>query len=283
MTAIKDYINYWDKWHCDWHSKTKITPFQKNKILNCWDIPDEKINKYFNPYPIWRYFPEPYWCNPYSENVAVFLNLNPGGGGDCQDVLSVNLASSILYNTYSAQKFYSRTVEQLSKNLCYVTSNWFDRKRVNWLNKLMNCSNSNIENKYSIDNIFCADLIPWHTPTFNSKIEKYIIAHKTQIFDHVIKPITSISQQATLKGLVFAKGRTTNSILTQLIGQPTKQYKNGKFEINLFNFNNAVILVFVGGQGMSLPNPCEKKYQSENKNTKMSVSEIINKLKDGNT
>jgi hypothetical protein len=61
------------------------------------------------------------------------------------------------------------------------------------------------------------------------------------------------------------------------------QYKNGKFEIYLFEHNKATIIIFVGGQGMSLPNPCEKKYQGENNNTIMSVSEIINKLKNENS
>jgi hypothetical protein len=279
MTAIDNYVKYWDDWHEEWYSNALTSPPTVGKVKE-WITP---IDNGGNENPIWQYFPEPYWGNPYSENVAVFLNLNPGGGGDCQDVLSVNQPSSILYNTYSTNKLYSRTVEQLSKNLCYVTTNWFDRKRVNWLKKLMNCSSSNIENKYSIDNIFCADLIPWHTPTFNKKNEKYIIKHKEQIFDHVIKSITSISQQATLKGLVFAKGRATNSILLQLIGKPTKQYKNGKFEINLFNYNNAVILVFVGGQGMLLPNPCNKNYILDSNKNKVSINDIVQQIQSDKT
>jgi len=217
------------------------------------------------------------------KTLLFFLNLNPGGGGDCQDEKSANRASSILYNTYSTNKVYSKTVEQLSNNLCYATTNWFDKKRVNWLNKLMNCTSPNIVNKYSIDNILCADLIPWHTPTFNNKIEKYVIAHKQQIFDYVINPIISIRQQATLKGLVFAKGRAIERILLQLIGKPIQQYKNGKFEINIFKHNDAFIVVFVGGQGMYLPNPCNKKYLSENNtegNILLSVAEIIKTITD---
>jgi hypothetical protein len=273
-SAIKDFIEYWDNWHREWYTNSLTTPPNLAPIKE-WITP---IDKGGNESPMWQYFPEPYWGNPYAEElVSVFLNLNPGGGGDCQDVLSINKPSSILYNTYGTNKFYSKTIEQLSRNLCYTTTNWFDRKRSNWINKLMN-GNNNSENKYSVANILCADLIPWHTHTVNSTINKYIENNKKCILYYVIKPITSISQQATLKGLVFARGKNTKKMLASLNIKQTKQYKNGKFEINLFNYNNAVILVFVGGQGMYLPNPDDKKYSSDS-NVKLSISDIVISLK----
>jgi len=265
--AIKNFIEYWDDWHSEWFKNIKDRP---DKIRD-WKIPYEKGD---NENSICYYFPEPYWGNPYSDEiVAVFLNLNPGGGGECQDIKSDNKSTSNLYSIYSTSYLYSKTIEQLSSNLCYNTTNWFDKKRVRWLSKLFSCNSANYQNKFTVCNILCADLIPWHTPTFNSKIEKYVIEHRQQIFDYVIKPITIISQQATLKGFVFAKGRATEKILSKIIGVPI-QYKNGKFEINLFNYGGAVIIVFVGGQGMYLPNPCEKKYQDENM-VKLSVYEIL--------
>lgn len=284
MDIINEYVTYWDKWHKRWYSSALKEQFKNNSVYN-WPIPIEKKDNYFNPNPIWRYFPEPFWGKPSNNNLtAVFLNINPGGGGDCQDILSKDISKSILFATYKKnRKTYSSTVEHLSKNLCYLTSNWFERKRVVWLKKLLNCNNTGIEIKCTLENILCADLIPWHTPNVNSIIKQYITNNSKLIFDRVINPITSISHLATFKGLVFAKGKDTKEMFITLNVKQVKQYKNGKFEINLFEHNKATILIFVGGQGMSLPNPCEKKYQSENNNTLMSVSEIINKLKDGNT
>lgn len=282
MTELNKYFEYWDKWHKRWHASALKEIFKNNYVCD-WPLPIEKNEKYINPNPIWRYFPEPFWGKPLNENLtAVFLNINPGGGGDCQDILSKNISKSILYNVYAKnRKKYSRTVEHLSKNLCYHTSNWFERKRVVWLKKLLNCNKTEIE--CTLENILCADLIPWHTPNVNSVIKKYITDNSKLIFDRVIDPITSISRLATFKGLVFAKGKDTKEMFIALKVKQIEQYKNGKFEINLFAHNNATILIFVGGQGMSLPNPCEKKYQSENNNNIMlSVSEIISKLKDGN-
>ncbi|HPD25061.1 MAG TPA: hypothetical protein PK285_11745 [Bacteroidales bacterium] len=283
MDIINEYVSYWDKWHKRWYSSALKEQFKNNSVYN-WPIPIEKKDNYFNPNPIWRYFPEPFWGKPSNNNLtAVFLNINPGGGGDCQDILSKDISKSILFATYKKnRKTYSSTVEHLSKNLCYLTSNWFERKRVVWLNKLLNC-NAVIEIKCTLDNILCADLIPWHTPNVNSTIKNYISKNSKLIFDRVIDPITSISQLATYKGLVFAKGKDTKEMFIALRVKQIEQYKNSKFEINLFEHNNAKILIFVGGQGMSLPNPCEKKYQSENKKTMLSVLEIINKLKDENT
>lgn len=270
LNAIKVYTDYWDNWHREWF----INSLNMHTIKG-WGTPS--INDE-NEIPIWRYFPEPYWGNPNSEKlVSVFLNLNPGGGGDCQDVLSINNPASILYKSYvNNMNLYSKTIEQLSKDLCYTTTNWFDKKRSNWLNKLLISLDKNGK-KAAVENILCADLIPWHTYSVTSEIKKYIVKHTQLIFDNVILPITSISQEAVLKGIVFAKGRDTSDMLECLKIDKINQYKNGKFEINLFKYNNAVIIVFVGGQGIYLPNPCEKKYQSENKDN-FSISDIIKEV-----
>lgn len=283
MTELDKYFEYWDKWHKKWHTSALKEIFKNNSVCE-WALPIEKNENYINPNPIWRYFPEPFWGKPLNENLtAVFLNINPGGGGDCQDILSKNISKSILYNAYAKnRKSYSRTVDHLSKNLCYLTSNWFERKRVVWLNKLLNCNKTEIAIKCTLENILCADLIPWHTPNVNSIVKKYITNNSKLIFDYVIDPITAISQLAVLKGLVFAKGKNTKQIFIDLNVKQITQYKNGKFEINLFEYNKAIIVIFVGGQGMSLPNPCEKTYQKENNNTMVSISEIINNLKNGN-
>ena len=158
--ALKDFIGYWDEWHKEWYSYIN-TKASKSKI-NEWPIPQGNGG---NGNSIANYFPEPYWGNPFPEKLtAVFLNLNPGLGGDGQDALSPNIANSPLYESYHRNgNVYSKTVSDLIGDTNYVTTDWFIRRRVNWLNKLIEClGRIPILPLRTIENILCADLVPWH-------------------------------------------------------------------------------------------------------------------------
>jgi hypothetical protein len=266
--AVNAYVDYWNDWHKDWYKNSTSNPTNLSPIKN-WDVPPGKGG---NAEDIWRYFPEPYWGNTvFNELSAVFLNLNPGGGNDSQDILSANKSFSNLYNTYDAQNhFYSKTVQNLIKDCCYVTTNWFIKKRVKWLNDLMH-SLKKVSN-HSIEQILCADLIPWHTPSIN-QIAKYIADHQKLIIEFVIKPITDISQCAQLKGLIFAKGAEIEHVLERIPIQPVV-YEKESYRISIFEYNNAKIIVCVGGQGMHLPD-ASKTYLSPKTNKEVSVSEIV--------
>jgi hypothetical protein len=267
--SLIPYIDYWDEWHKEWYINANSKPPILTPIKG-WAIPSGNGG---NKNDIWRYFPEPYWGNPNpTELTAVFLNLNPGEGGDCQDLLSLNILNSTLFTTYlSCKYFYDKTVEVLIKNLCYGTTNWFIKKRADWLYQLIFSFKKDY--KFDIKNILCADIIPWHTPSA-SAVSYYINNNHKLIFDHVIDPITLISQCAKFKGLVFAKGAKIKEILDSTLC-PKTIYTNGNYSIHIFDYNKAKILVFVGGQGMSLPK-LDKEYTSPISHRLMNVIDIIN-------
>lgn len=262
--AVKSFVDYWDKWHKEWYAITVKAVPTNNSLIDCWEFPT----------PIWRYFPEPYWGDPYTKNLAaVFLNINPGAGGESQDIKHSPVNDPIL--TYlTPQKTYSRTVEILSGNSDYDTTEWFYNKRVKWLKKLLECINKSSIQNLTVQNIICADLIPWHTPTVDSFVTNLIDKKSICIVDKVIEPIVSISQCADIKGLVFAKGAVTESLLYKLVGLPIEKYSNGDYRITVFEYNGARIIVFIGGQGMSLPNPCNI-YENNESFSKISIADIV--------
>lgn len=264
--ALKSFIDYWDQWHKDWYNFAIYSTQSTNPQIDCWDVPT----------PIWRYFPEPYWGNPYTDNlVAVFLNINPGAGGDDQDVFQIPENDPIKTYT-STSRIFSRTVEILSANTEYETTEWFYNKRVKWLKNLLECMKAPSAQNLTVQNIICADLIPWHTPTVDSFVTKYIDKESICIVNKVINPTTSISQCAKIMGIVFAKGAVTESLLYKLIGLPIEKFNNGDFRITIFQHNGARIIVFIGGQGMRLPNPCNI-YENKEDNTKLSIAGIVAK------
>ena len=265
--ALKPFVDYWDDWHLKWFANVKKSTPNVNPIVDCWE----------SPTPIWRFFPEPYWGNPYNDNlVAVFLNINPGEGDVDQDIfhLPINDPNS----TYIAQhNIYSRTVEILSTNNKYETTKYFTSNRINWLRKLFECMKIQQIPNLSVQNIITVDLIPWHTPTVDSFVLNYIKKHHNCILKNVIEPITAISQCMSFKGLVFAKGAEIEHFFERMKCQNIL-YENGKNRIRIFNYNGAKIIVFVGGQGMRLPNPC-KEYEHSGDGTKLSIADIVKKYK----
>jgi len=152
---------------------------------------------------------------------------------------------------------------------------YFQDKRANWIESFYPCLGIPTP-PVTVDNIIAVDLIPWHTPNAN-QIQAYILANVTLIDRYVIKPITDISHCAELKGLVFAKGAIIEFLLRDRLGLlPTVYRRNplqNTYRISVFFYNNAYILVFVGGRNMRLPNSETVYFDSAG--NRMTVCEIV--------
>lgn len=262
--ALRSFINYWDNWHKEWYILAKKSTPNINPLIDCLEFPT----------PIWRYFPEPYWGNPYTNKlVAVFLNINPAGGGDDQDIFHIPENDPIKTYT-STGRIYSKTIEILSADNNYSTTKYFKTRRVVWLKQLNECLKKPALPDISVQNIICADLIPWHTPTVDSFATNYIDKHRDCIVNKIIDPIAALSQCAEFKGLVFAKGAVIELLLIKLVGDPIDRYFNGDYRISIFEYKDAKIIVLIGGQGMRLPNPCNV-YENRENDSKNTIAEIV--------
>ena len=182
---MQQYKKYWNEWHNKWHHS--LTNPSTSSILG-WSIPKTNGG---NDRPINEYFPEPFWGDIDNENLkAVFLNINPGKGGDKQNFV-INQTSEL--RTLYSKNCYSKTVSKLCEDKDYVTTMWMNKKRVAWLQNLLD------DREIDICDTLHGDLIPWHTKS-KSYINKYI--NNTQnhklVIQKVILPIAGIAK--TIKG-----------------------------------------------------------------------------------
>jgi len=242
------FFDYWESFVSEYdHNEATV-----NQIMG-WEMP---IGNYGNELPSRSYLPEPYWgWTPNNDAVlkAVFLNLNPGRGGESQCH-----TSNSQYIT-DAKKSYKSMVQNFSDIGEYNTTKWFQRKRADWISSILPDNFLNTK----VSEILCADLIPWHTPKYDSQTAQYTENVKCKVRSHVICPIAKIASTAKLKDIVIAKGAHIEHLLTDIIGQPETYYNDAKTRrvsdaktrrVSVFYLNKTRFLVFVGGQGMSLPN-----------------------------
>lgn len=90
-----------------------------------------------------------------------------------------------------------------------------------------------------------------------------------------IEPLAIISQCATLKGIVFCRGVEIAHTLTKLTKEKACYTSLDKHRIHIYEYCDAIFIVFVGGRDMEFPNPC-KEYISSISNNNVSVTEIVN-------
>lgn len=260
MTAINDYIKYWDDWHCDWNSNIINNP---EKIKNDWIVPKENDN---NGIQIKFYFPEPYWGNPCSEKLdAIFLNINPGKGGEKQNI---NYTDKDLFQPFKNYNKYSPTVADLCKFSDYETTKWMFKWRIKWLRKLLK------DDTINVSNILCADLIPWHTKT-KSDIKDYAVKNETpkNIINFVINPLSSIAQSQSIRKEMRGKVIVRSSLILDVLNEFVKQKneikidnieeyvvidKSSKFAkfnsyLTIFEINKTIFFIFSGGSNSALP------------------------------
>ena len=262
-------INFWDYW--DSFIRNYLQSLPSTICVNGWPVP---LGNYGNQNPSKDYLPEPYWGwtpDNDSELKAVFLNLNPGEGGNYQ---MPNSNSAYIKQAHIS---YRSMVKTYSMQPTYATTAWFQRKRADWLSDLF-------PNKFpntKVSEILCADLIPWHTPSYNAQTASYTASVKSQIITNVIAPLCQISSQALLKNVIIGKGAHIEIILAGLFGQPKIFYEcsNSKRRVSVFKSGSVCFIIYVGGQGMSLPK-ASILFSSSPGNQGISINQIISNCDD---
>lgn len=275
-SPILEYQDYWDKWHKQWFDNCSANP-QLLDSINDWIIPTDKGG---NDNPIWQYFPEPYWGNPNSDKLfGIFLNINPGGGGASQNILLRDQDDSNPFNSYKKNEHsYSETIKELSKITDYKTTEWMQKWRVNWLREVL------VNQSINVSNIFCAELIPWHTKK-KSDISDYAVKNAIPdlINNSVIIPLSKISNSDSvvkeMKGKIIVRSSLILDILNSIYSikpnsikisdienyaivddidtKSSKQKLLSKFNsyLTIFKIDETSFYVFSGGSNSALPNP----------------------------
>ena len=188
MTEIDKFFKNWDDWHANWFNQLNSIEIPK---INDWKLPcDKKGNHQFGNQDnfIYKYFPEPFLHKGDKSKIKyLFLNINPGGGGDIQD-FDKRLESE-LFKSYN-NKLYSETIKEF---LITDKVNGKPNKTAAWYNKRQNWAESIYGKDYVHDgSVLCTDLIPWHTKKESDAID-YITENQNVIFKSVIEPLMEIA------------------------------------------------------------------------------------------
>jgi hypothetical protein len=238
----KEYIEFIEQFVNGWY---KIA-MQHNKQFNQWkSFFSDKPYSFLNILP-YRYFPEPYIGNPTSKKLkAVFINLNPGTGGDMQDIYGsdpLNILHIFRENQFSYQKsidafiksneefFLNNKTFKSDKPLIpqlkkYKISNkeaptlhdtyawWYDN-RLLWLKELQGLANAP-----SLNDILGLELTPWHSTNFAEMGNTF---REETIWKFVLKPCIEFSKKLEEgvfmkdnKSIVIVKGSVLKDILSQ--------------------------------------------------------------------
>ena len=278
--------SYWDEWITQWYIEFININVDKidhsKKIKDKWTVPTSHLGNVTNDssgrkvyYPAYKYFPEPYWGNIIgpSKLECVFLNINPGGGGENQlyGVEEIDIESEIqcIKEKFTNNKDfkYSNIVEEFSREMKYETTKWMLNKRIKWLNDIDG------QKRISLENNLFFDLVPWHTPS-KQDIQDYCISHSKQIFDQVLSPISSLGEhiEGRFKNKIIVRGSTildlfnTKEFSEFIDRESIQQFVVVDKNIPLFKLSSLMTMfklkdlpstfyVFSGGASMMLPNP----------------------------
>lgn len=242
---ITEYLNFIDQFIKEWY---KCALIQKESI-GVW-------SNFFNDYPFsflnllpYRFFPEPYIGNPTSKKFnAVFVNLNPGSGGDMQDVFcehSMSILKLFKANNSSYQKTiqsfikaneeFFKSEESFKKGEAFMsklkrfkedkvnianlvslhdTYCWWHDHRLLWLKKVLQ-----LENTPSLNDIIGLELTPWHSTSY---AEMGNTAQDENVWKYVLRPCVEFSKKIKKdsplrkdkKAIVISKGSALKKLLT---------------------------------------------------------------------
>lgn len=262
----QQYIEFWDGYMRRWYNDMEQ---HHTRSLQIWE-------DFFSQYPFditelmyYRYFPEPYFGNPKSENLqAVFINLNPGQGGKDQDFYpkgklldyfrGVNLS---YYNTMRALITFSN--REKPHLILGKTLEWWVKNRVKWVNETFERSDGKTT---TLNDILGLELIPWHTKSFG---EIAITLNTTELNQYVFEPAAKISKSVINKwlcsnGASIVIGRGLQSVVAvrdMLDFKPCvselPENLNKKWNVHRAMLDDTTILIDFtkkkGGFGMKLP------------------------------
>lgn len=278
---LESIQKYWDEWINDWYLNFIKENKGNSKILEKWDVPTEHLGNFVKdssgnntPYPAYKFLPEPYWGDITTDRIeCIFLNINPGGGGENQlygeeDIFIESEIQTMKEKFQNKVDYkYSDLIKDFSSDLKYDTTKWMLNKRITWLNNIDQGKNK----RKSIENNLFFDLVPWHTPSKHD-IQLYCTKHYNAILEHVLKPISHLGED--IKGIfekkIIVRGSTILELFNQddfsKIVEDIKQYVIVDNNRPLFKFSSllttfkledlpSTFYVFSGGASMILPNP----------------------------
>ena len=275
---IADFINYWNQWHCEWykvapnHNPPKllsINVFHLSKVtswplLNVMDGHNESTSNE----PCWKFFPEPYWGVPNSENLkGVFINFNPGEGGHSQHINTELEYGSIKPLKFACHRiwekypdtYYSETIKSLYSENDYITTNWMKTNRESFIHNYNKTFNSNTKQE---GDFVMFELCPWHTKSVNGKVYQYIKTNLELIDKYIIDFAFESAKniKGSFKNLIITHGLdkdtvenniktlkwiATESIKNDIHGTPLKKpwvvdvFTKVDTDIFLLNFKNS--------------------------------------------
>lgn len=267
LTTCQDFQDYWDQWHKEWYKKSsawiaaRYTPTSTDSILG-WPIPNNEV---------WKDFPEPYWGNPCNPK-AVFININPaGGGGDLTLTNPINPANT-LYSLYLANDgIYSKTITDLgNQNVIYPSAVSWHKRRARWTSEILG-----INPPLKVNAILDLDLVPWHTikgAQMNAYLNRpgvcELIMNKIIIpaiyISNTVNPVSVFSKNIIGRGLqiqnVISLPCFNPLFVPPILTFPKPLSTRDRWNMNQLNFGivNAKLKVYIGGYGgMALPGPGE--------------------------
>jgi hypothetical protein len=274
---ITDFINYWNQWHSEWYRIAPYNPPPKQyinvshlNVLTSWPLLNilDGHNESTTKEPSWKFFPEPYWGVPQSENLkGVFINFNPGSGGHSQHINTAieyesikpaRLACHRIWEKYLATS-YSETIKNLYSENDYITTNWMKTNRESFIQNYNNsfCSSTKQEGDFVM-----FELCPWHTKSVNGKVYQYIKNNLGLIDKYIIDFAfeTAKNIKGSFKNLIITHGLdkstvennittlnwvATESINNDVYGTPLKKswvvdvFTKNNTDIYLLNFKNS--------------------------------------------
>ena len=269
---INQYVKYWNHWHLEWGNFIHL-PINNNplaiQVNNCsvkteWPILDSKggYNQSTHIEPSWKFFPEPYWGIPDSDNLfGVFINFNPGEGVHGQhidtykDYLNIKPQKQSchrIWEKYSNSNYYD-TIKGLYKESDYITTNWMIKNRETFIKNFYNefYHGTTIEGDFVM-----FELCPWHTKSVNSKVSNYIKTNSKLIDEYIIDFAFESAKKikGCFKNIIISHGldqkvvENSNFSLKHIDTEEIQNDKNGKrlkktWTIDIFSKNESNIYI----------------------------------------
>lgn len=211
LSTLNDYYQYWDEFVKEWfyyHIANSLSTYKIGaKYENEWTFPQNIYGSNNPNIETIKYMPEPWWGNDGSHLFqAVFLSLNPGGGGYEQ---SFDFIKNLGFDTY--RRYVSNKVDTFvaNKEFKIYINNKYQKSTTEWLliQRVKPLFNAIDLEYFTVRNILGIDLTPWHTPSFIQITKEYIEKNAKAIYDYSIKFALTASREikGELQNVVVAR------------------------------------------------------------------------------